>query len=29
LVGLDDTQTAQLTALLTEVRRTAGDFTDS
>ncbi|MBV9059122.1 MAG: MarR family transcriptional regulator [Pseudonocardiales bacterium] len=29
LVGLNDTQTAQLTALLTEVRRAAGDFTDS
>jgi DNA-binding MarR family transcriptional regulator len=28
LIGLDDTQTAQLTALLTRVRRAAGDFTD-
>lgn len=28
LVGLDDRQTAQLTRLLTEVRRAAGDFTD-
>ncbi|HKS51317.1 MAG TPA: MarR family transcriptional regulator [Pseudonocardiaceae bacterium] len=28
-VGLNDTQTAQLTALLTEVRRAAGDFADS
>jgi DNA-binding MarR family transcriptional regulator len=28
LVGLDDAQTAQLTALLTQVRRAAGDFTD-
>ncbi|MDQ3905735.1 MAG: MarR family transcriptional regulator [Actinomycetota bacterium] len=28
-VGLNDTQTAQLTALLTEVRRAAGDFVDS
>ncbi|MPZ66351.1 MAG: MarR family transcriptional regulator [Pseudonocardiaceae bacterium] len=28
LVGLDDQQTAQLTRLLTEVRRAAGDFTD-
>jgi hypothetical protein len=26
LVGLDAEQTAQLTALLTEVRRAAGDF---
>ncbi|MGH3857775.1 MAG: MarR family winged helix-turn-helix transcriptional regulator [Pseudonocardiaceae bacterium] len=29
LVGLDNAQTSQLTALLTEVRRAAGDFTDS
>lgn len=29
LVGLDDAQTAQLTALLTQVRRAAGDFIDS
>ncbi|MBA2472224.1 MAG: MarR family transcriptional regulator [Pseudonocardiales bacterium] len=28
LVGLNDAQTAQLTALLTQVRRAAGDFTD-
>lgn len=28
LVGLDAAQTDQLTALLTEVRRAAGDFTD-
>ncbi len=28
LVGLDDAQTAELTALLTRVRRAAGDFTD-
>lgn len=28
LVGLDGQQTVQLTALLTEVRRAAGDFTD-
>jgi len=28
LVGLDAPQTAQLTALLTQVRRAAGDFTD-
>lgn len=28
LVGLDPEQTAQLTALLTQVRRAAGDFTD-
>lgn len=28
LVGLDDAQIAQLTALLTQVRRVAGDFTD-
>jgi DNA-binding MarR family transcriptional regulator len=28
LVGLDDAQTEQLTALLTQVRRAAGDFTD-
>jgi DNA-binding MarR family transcriptional regulator len=28
LVGLDDQQTAQLTRLLTAVRRAAGDFTD-
>jgi hypothetical protein len=28
LVGVDDAQTAQLTALLTRVRRAAGDFTD-
>lgn len=28
LVGLDHQQTAQLTALLTNVRRAAGDFTD-
>jgi DNA-binding MarR family transcriptional regulator len=28
LVGLDDTQIAQLTALLTRVRRAAGDFAD-
>jgi DNA-binding MarR family transcriptional regulator len=28
LVGLDETQTTQLTALLTLVRRAAGDFTD-
>jgi DNA-binding MarR family transcriptional regulator len=28
LIGLDDTETAQLTALLTRVRRAAGDFTD-
>ena len=27
LIGLDDAQTAQLTALLTQVRRAAGDFT--
>jgi len=27
LVGLDDAQIAQLTALLTQVRRAAGDFT--
>ena len=27
LIGLDDAQTAQLTALLTKVRRAAGDFT--
>ncbi|MDQ3827070.1 MAG: MarR family transcriptional regulator, partial [Actinomycetota bacterium] len=27
-VGLDGTQTTQLTALLTQVRRAAGDFTD-
>lgn len=29
LVGLDDTQKAQLTGLLTQVRRAAGDFTDA
>jgi len=29
LVGLDPAQTATLTALLTNVRRAAGDFTDS
>ena len=29
LIGLDDAQTAQLTALLTQVRRAAGDFTDT
>jgi DNA-binding MarR family transcriptional regulator len=29
LVGLDDQQTAQLTRLLTAVRRAAGDFTES
>jgi len=29
LVGLDRAQTVQLTALLTEVRRAAGDFTDA
>ncbi len=29
LVGLDDAQTAQLTALLTQVRRATGDFIDS
>jgi hypothetical protein len=29
LVGLNHAQTSQLTALLTEVRRAAGDFTDS
>ena len=28
LIGLDDTETAQLTVLLTRVRRAAGDFTD-
>ncbi|MBV9140717.1 MAG: MarR family transcriptional regulator [Pseudonocardiales bacterium] len=28
LVGLEDAQTAQLTALLTQVRRAAGDFTE-
>ncbi len=28
LVGLDPEQTAELTALLTQVRRAAGDFTD-
>ncbi|MGH3980632.1 MAG: MarR family winged helix-turn-helix transcriptional regulator [Pseudonocardiaceae bacterium] len=29
LVGLDEQQTAQLTALLTRVRHAAGDFTDA
>ncbi|MDQ2791717.1 MAG: MarR family transcriptional regulator [Pseudonocardiales bacterium] len=29
LIGLDDTQTVQLTALLTQVRRAAGDFNQS
>jgi DNA-binding MarR family transcriptional regulator len=28
LIGLNDAQIAQLTVLLTQVRRTAGDFTD-